>query len=117
MNIFKLAIITVICSSTAACSSMGINVFQRNTPVPVPVNRPYPMTLGTVEWRVLNVDEMKRLVEERQNDPNAVFYVMDKSNYEILSMNIAEMDRYIRDQAAENSQLREAIGINSGEIK
>lgn len=111
-----IAAILVTSLGLASCESVPkINVFQRNTSVDVPKTRPAPMNLGTVQWKVLNIDEMKSLVEKFDNDPDVVFYVMDKSNYEILSMNLAEMERYIRDQAAESNQLREAIGINAGE--
>ena len=114
----KTLVIIGLALSLSACNSLPkINVFQRNTPVAVPVNRPAPMNLGNVQWRVLNIDQMKSLIEENKNNTDVIFYVMDKGNYEVLSMNLTEMERYIKDQSAESKQLREAVAINAGKTK
>lgn len=114
----KILLISLLATSLAGCSTtMGkFNVFHRDTPAPVPITRPAPMTLGEVEWKVYDVEGLKKLIVqlEASGDKNVVLYVMDKESYEVLAMNLAEMKRYIADQDAESTQLRKANEINAG---
>lgn len=113
----QLVLLALVCAALAGCDTIPkFNVFHRDTPAPVPVNHPAPMVLGEVDWQVYDIEGLKKLIAqlEASGDKNAVVYVMNKSSYEVLVMNLAEMKRYISDQTAENNQLRESININAG---
>lgn len=117
MKLTKITAIILLSSIVAGCGSVPkINIFKKNVAAPVPVNRPQPMALGEVSWKVYKANDLKKLISdlEANGDQDTVYYVMSKDSYDILSMNLAEMKRYIADQAAESKQLRDAIDINAG---
>jgi hypothetical protein len=50
---------------------------------------------------------------EASGQTNTVFYVLTQDGYDKLSMNLAELRRYISDQDAANDFLERAIEINA----
>lgn len=70
---------------------------QPNVPVAVPIAQ--PMTFNSVNWQVLSADQLRDLATQLQKaQDNHVVFVLDATNYNNLSLNLAEIERYIKEQ-------------------
>jgi len=65
---------------------------QANLPVAIPTVQ--PMTLNPVDWQVLSVNELRQLLANNK----AILFVLDTKNYNNLSLNLIEIERYIKEQ-------------------
>ena len=119
MNKLKtLAIATMAAVLLAGCEHVPkiprITVFK---PIEIPNVQPTPLSLRPVEWDVYTLAELRAFVEQQEAqgvDPNTVYYVLPKGEYDSLAYNLAELRRFIEDQRATNVYLVEAIEINNG---
>lgn len=91
------------------CSTTYVPQAQPNIPVAVPIAQ--PMTLNSVEWQVLSVAQLRALADQLQKAQNAhvVVFVLDTTNYNNLSLNMAEIERYIKEQDAILDMLKTLI--------
>lgn len=69
---------------------------------PVPLyHPPLPLEVGLVDidWEILTPDLMKEYLEDYENGsaPAIAYYSLTTKEYENLSMNMAEIKRYLRD--------------------
>ena len=64
---------------------------QANLPVAIPTVQ--PMTLNPVDWQVMSVNELRQLLANK-----AILFVLDSKNYNNLSLNLIEIERYIKEQ-------------------
>lgn len=84
------------CLLLASCSTVDI----KSKPVefaPVLVPDPAPMTLGQVQWKVYNANDIQEL-SKSLNDSNSktfVLYGLDNTNFQNLDTNLQDMTRYI----------------------
>lgn len=102
----------------AACGSVQVPppvVVPHNAPVPIV--QPTPLQLKPVQWKVYTTEQLKALVAqlEAQGQQNVTFYVLSQDNFNSLAFNLTEMERYIKDQKAENDFLIQSIEINNGQ--
>jgi len=78
------------CTSTTVVPQL-----QSNLPVAVPTAQ--PMTLQPVDWQVLSLGELRQQLAKLPKDSTVVF-VLDGKNYNNLSLNLIEIERYIKEQ-------------------
>ncbi len=90
-------------------------VVQPNVSVSVPTAD--PMLLNAVKWQVLSVAQLKTLVAtlEANKQQNAVVFVLDSQNYTNLQLNFVEIERYIKEENAIISMLKQVIAQRSGQ--
>lgn len=119
MNKLKVMTIAALTILVAGCEHVPkiprITVFK---PIEIPNVQPTPLSLRTVEWDVYTLAELRTFVDEQEAagvDPNTVYYVLPKGEYDNLAYNLAELRRFIEDQRATNTYLVEAIEINNGD--
>lgn len=65
--------------------------------------QPRPVVLNNVNWMVVNKDNLQTFIDEqakKQNSNNPVFVAITIDDYKKLSMNLAEIKRYIQQQKA-----------------
>lgn len=91
------------------CSTTFVPQAQPNVPVAVPIAQ--PMTFNSVEWQVLSVAQLRALADQLEKAQNAhvVVFVLDETNYNNLSLNMAEIERYIKEQNAILDMLKTLI--------
>ena len=80
----------------SGCAST-VPVTEPNPAVAVPIAQ--PMTLASVHWQVMTADQLRALANKLQaaQGQHAVV-VLDSPNYDNLSLNLIEIERYIREQ-------------------
>ena len=63
---------------------------------------PEPVIMGQFRWKVLTPDIAEKWIEDTKTvqAPSQVWYSISPNNYEVLSNNIAELKRYIKQQKA-----------------
>ena len=79
---------------------------------PLPIyHPPLPMELQLVDvdWVVLNPELMQEYLNEQENGsaPRKAYYSLTSKEYENLSMNMADLKRYLRDILAINEYYRQ----------
>lgn len=67
---------------------------ESNSPVAVPIAQ--PMTMNPVQWQVMTSAQLRILANKLQKAQ--VVFLLDVQNYENLSLNIIEIERYIQEQ-------------------
>lgn len=113
----KKILFPLIALSLSGCATLGDFRITTHKPIPIPDIQPQPMQLKDVKWKVYTVDELKAMIAQMEatGQTSAVFYVLDKDNYDALAFNLVEMKRYIEDQKSTNQYLIKSIKINNGE--
>ena len=81
----------------AACGTDPIQVNTISSPPPL-FNPVMPSQIVTVpvHWTVLTQTQIREI--EKKNDPNVVLYALDPTNMSNLSVNMAEIKRYLEEQ-------------------
>ena len=70
---------------------------QPNLPISVPIAQ--PMALNPVQWQVMTAEQLQQLATQLQKAQNDhVVFVLDAQNYNNLSLNLIEIERYIKEQ-------------------
>jgi PBP1b-binding outer membrane lipoprotein LpoB len=80
-------------------------IVQPNTPIAIPPIE--PMNLNSVQWQVLTLDQLKKLAED--TNMKQPIFSLDVDNYNNLSLNLIEMQRYIEEQKAILTMLENII--------
>lgn len=85
------------CASTkqidVVTSPTELQIYQPAAPAPVKLNR--------IKFRVITKENLDQFIAEeakKQGNNNPVFVVMSTKDYEALSLNLAELKRYIDQQ-------------------
>jgi hypothetical protein len=70
-----------------------------------------PLTLNPVQWQVLSLPQLKQLVAQMEkSSPNQqVMLALDTRNYKNLSLNLIDIQRYISEQKAILTMLKNII--------
>jgi hypothetical protein len=71
---------------------------------PVTVQETQPLTLNPVQWQVMTLEQLQKLVE--QPPPKLLLFTLDTKNYNNLSLNLREIERYINEQKATLTMLK-----------
>jgi uncharacterized lipoprotein YajG len=95
MNKFITLIGAVLLLSACATDPIQVNTISSPPPEFNPV-MPSQIVTVPVVWTVLTQNQIQQLA--KTNDPHVVFYSLDPSNMENLSVNIADIQRYMQDQ-------------------
>jgi hypothetical protein len=81
---------------------------------PVAVPDAQPLNLQSVTWQALTLSELQKLVaalEERHQ--NTLLIALDTTNYNNLSVNLAELNRFIKEQKAIITMLKTIIAARA----
>lgn len=101
----KILLISLLIAITSGCSSIPLStkpveVVTIAEPVPM-YHPPLPLELQLVDidWQVLSPALMKEYLADLESGsaPPSAFYSLSSKEYENLSMNMAEIKRYLRD--------------------
>lgn len=90
---------------------------RTNNPVPVINPKIMPMTLDSVQWRVMSLAELQVLVAELEQtgQTSTPYYILDQNGFETLTRNVTQMKRYIADQKEANDFIVSTMRINGQE--
>lgn len=95
----------ILSSLLSSCSLFGFSnkepqIIVKTVPVNIPtVSRPAPISLYDVEFYVVTEDNLEEFVARFQHDnASPVFYAISVRSYENMSLNLAELKRYIEQQ-------------------
>ena len=88
------------CSALPLMQSKPVEVVTIAEPMPM-YHPPLPMEvqLVDIDWEILTPDHMQEYLNQIDNGsaPETAYYSLTSKDYENLSMNMAEVKRYIRD--------------------
>jgi len=62
------------------------------------VDRPRPLRLNDVNFRVVSAANLEEFVREYENGNDQAWFMITPRSYENLALNLAELRRYIRQQ-------------------
>ena len=101
----KTAIILSLVLVASGCSMMGqkvkpveVKTIAERPPMYHP-SLPYPMSLSKVDWEIMTPELMGEYLQnlEKGEAPRRAFYSLSSKEYENLSMDMAEITRYLKD--------------------
>ena len=101
----KILLISLLIAITSGCSSIPLStkpveVVTIAEPVPM-YHPPLPLELQLVDidWQVLSPEILQEYLSDLESGsaPPTAFYSLTSKEYENLSMNMAEIKRYLRD--------------------
>ena len=101
----KILLISLLIAITSGCSSIPLStkpveVVTIAEPVPM-YHPPLPLELQLVDidWQVLSPQILQEYLADLESGsaPPSAFYALSSKEYENLSMNMAEIKRYLRD--------------------
>ena len=99
-SLFVLVSVLLITNCSMMPSAKPVEVRTIAEPVPL-YHPPLPLEVGLVDidWEILTPDLMKEYLENYENGsaPAIAYYSLTSKEYENLSMNMAEIKRYLRD--------------------
>lgn len=106
--ILALAFVLSACATTQP-------VVVSNPVAPPPVSIPVitPTNLQNVKYDIVTQSTLGQFEANFKSNPNAQFYVLDRTNMEIMISNIQEMRRYILSQTASINYLGNALQLYS----
>lgn len=96
--------VIIACVWLAACGNSPISLTTK--PLEIDIARtadPAPITMLPMQFRVVNRDNLESFLAElrvTQDNTNAVFFAITTRDYENLSLNLADLRRYIEQQQA-----------------
>ena len=101
LMIFKKILVISSITLLPACASQEKIVVQTDiikTEVPIQT-RPKPVSLSNIKFYVVTKDNLNSFLKTFEKENNdLVFYAMSVKDYEKVSLNIAELRRYINQQ-------------------
>ena len=99
-SVFVLISVLLITNCSMMPNAKPVEVSTIAEPVPI-YHPPFPLEVGLVDidWEILTPDLMKEYLEDYENGsaPAIAYYSLTSKEYENLSMNMAEIKRYLRD--------------------
>jgi len=99
-TIILISCLFVIANCSMMPTAKPVEVVTIAEPVPL-YHPPLPLEVGLVDidWEILTPDLMKEYLEDYENGsaPAIAYYSLTSKEYENLSMNMAEIKRYLRD--------------------
>ena len=99
-SIILISCLFVIANCSMMPTAKPVEVVTIAEPVPL-YHPPLPLEVGLVDidWEILTPELMKEYLENYENGsaPAIAYYSLTSKEYENLSMNMAEIKRYLRD--------------------
>lgn len=99
MKHFALLVSLLVLGGCATAGNKPIQTRPAEIPAAVaPV--PAPLNMRPVQWQVLTVDDLRRILaeQEAQPDPNFVLYAMDNGNFQALNLNLVDIRQFVLEQ-------------------
>jgi hypothetical protein len=90
--------ILVLFMVVAGCATQPIAVPTISTPPPVSIPVPTPTNLQNMKYQLITAQTLPTLVAAFQANPNLQYYVLDRTNMEIMISNVQELRRYILEE-------------------
>jgi hypothetical protein len=106
---FGAAVLLVVGIALGGCQTDGTpQVVNFAAPV---IPKAQPLHLSDVHWKVYTVKELKQVVAdaEKHPDKNIVIYGLTSQGYKNLSTNMADIERYIKEQGSINLYLQNTL--------
>lgn len=94
----SLASLLIGCSSLQEIIPVEVKTVEVKRKIPLQ-GKPKPMQMNSLHFYVVtpdNIDKFKKVFEKENG--NLVFYAISVRDYENLSLNISELDRYLKQQ-------------------
>lgn len=100
---------------TAAPDRPSVALIEPARPAPVPVPTVAPVTMRDVTWKVYNVAQLEALIAEqkRKGDTTFVLMALTPKGYQNLSLNLSDLERYIREQKQVTLYLKKTLNDRS----
>jgi hypothetical protein len=98
---------------SACATTPPIVVSNAVTPPPVAIPVITPTNLQNVKYDIVTQSSLSDFEANFKTNPNEQFYVLDRTNMEIMISNIQEMRRYILSQTASINYLGNALQLYS----
>lgn len=96
----------------AGCTTSPTFVAQPDQPIAVPIT--VPLTLEPVNWQVVTIDQMKAMLTKLKSP--TILIVLDEQNFKALSLNLIDIQRYIKEQKAVVLMLTNIIQTRAGGV-
>jgi hypothetical protein len=100
----KQIFVILACVWLAACGNSPISLTTKPLEIDIASTAdPVPVTMLPMQFRVVNKDNLESFLAElrvNQDNANAVFFAITTRDYENLSLNLADIRRYIEQQQA-----------------
>lgn len=94
-------VVVGLCFILAACGGGFKEIDVSVVPTRIDIVNPAPprqVVMRDVNWIVLNRERLEALLADPSFDENTAFFVLSPRDYENLSLNVAELLRYIEQQ-------------------
>jgi hypothetical protein len=95
MNKFLITASLLLLSACAGVDQVDVHTVNDNPPA-LNVQLPSQIVTRSVQWTVLTQAQIQELA--KQNNPNVVFFALDSDNFQNLSLNMAEIQRYLEQE-------------------
>ncbi|WP_146125275.1 hypothetical protein [Burkholderia multivorans] len=115
MRLTKLLLVLAVVLS--ACTTAPVVTSNVVTPPPVSIPVIAPTNLQNVKFDLVTSSSLAAFEQQFKTDPNAQFYVLDRSNMQTMISNIQEMRRYILSQQASITYLGNALSLYTTKAK
>ncbi|WP_171985294.1 hypothetical protein, partial [Burkholderia cenocepacia] len=99
------------------CTTAPVVTSNVVTPPPVSIPVIAPTNLQNVKFDLVTSSSLATFEQQFKTDPNAQFYVLDRSNMQAMISNIQEMRRYILSQQASITYLGNALTLYTTKAK
>ena len=88
-------------------------VVQPDAPVAIPNTQ--PLTLNSVQWQVMTLAQLEKLVAtlKASSQHQQTLFSLDADNYNNLTLNLIELQRYIEEQKAVLTMLKNIIAART----
>jgi hypothetical protein len=84
-----------------------------NTNPPIVAQKPDPLALRPVEWKVYNTAELAKVANENQvGGKNIVIFTLDDSNFKSLLWNMKAIEGYVKQQNDVITNVVDAANVN-----
>ena len=116
-SLLLLSVIVSSCTSWPKFTQIEVQTVEVERNIPIQ-NRPRQLNLSNITWYVVteeNFEEFKKRYEKENG--MFLFYVINVRDYETLSLNMAEIKRYIEQQKQIIMYYEKAIVPEEGEKK
>lgn len=93
----KSSLLVLVSLLLAGCQTTSTPIVESFTTPAIP--KAQPIVLQDVQWKVYTKDDLKKLIDNTPaNRQDFVIFAVTGDGYKAIAMNVAELNRYIREQ-------------------
>jgi hypothetical protein len=98
VNLLSKLIVIGLFMVIAGCASAPIAVPTIATPPPVSIPVPTPTNLQNMKYQLITAQTLPTFTATFKANPNTQYYVLDRTDMEIMISNVQELRRYILEE-------------------